>query len=475
MTHGATPRPRVVLAVLAVACAGYAMLQSLVVPALPTLQHDLDTTPTGVTWVFTAYLLSASVSTPIAGRLGDMFGKKRTLLVVMSGLAGGSLIAALATTLPVLIAARAIQGIGGAMFPLAFGIIRDEFPRERVAGGIALISGLLGIGGGLGIVLAGPIIDNLGYHWLFWIPCVVIGATVVATKFLIPESPIRAPGSVDWLGASLLSCWLVCLLLGISEAPQWGWASARTIGLLGIAAVTGAVWVVIEARSMNALVDMQMMQLRPVWSTNLAGFLIGFGLFSAFVLIPQFVQTPPSSGYGFGSSVTQSGLFLVPSTLMMLIAAPFSGRLSRMYGSKVPLVLGAALTMLAFVFLAIAHSSHWQFYAASVLLGIGVGFAFASLANLIVEAVRPDQTGVATGMNAVMRTIGGAIGGQVAASLLAASLLADGYPSEHGYAVTFIVMAGVLAASVAASLAVPGRRPQPAHLVTLADPQGSLE
>jgi len=451
------------------------MLQSLVVPALPTLQRDLHTTPTGVTWVFTAYLLSASVSTPIAGRLGDMFGKKRALLVVMSGLAGGSLIAALATTLPVLIAARAIQGIGGAMFPLAFGIIRDEFPRERVAGGIGLISGLLGIGGGLGIVLAGPIIDNLGYHWLFWIPCVVIGATVVATKFLIPESPIRAPGSVDWLGAALLSCWLVCLLLGISEAPQWGWASARTIGLLGIAAVTGAVWVVIEARTTNALVDMQMMRLRPVWSTNLAGFLIGFGLFSAFVLIPQFVQTPPSSGYGFGSSVTQSGLFLVPSTVMMLIAAPFSGRLSRMYGSKVPLVLGAVLTMLAFVFLAIAHSSHWQFYAASVLLGIGVGFAFASLANLIVEAVKPDQTGVATGMNAVMRTIGGAIGGQVAASLLAASLLADGYPSEHGYEVTFIVMAGVLAASVAASLAVPGGRRHPAHLVTLSDPQGSLE
>ena len=165
------PRTGVVLAVLTLGCAGYAMLQSLVIPALPTLQHDLHTTPSGVTWVFTAYLLSASVATPIAGRLGDMFGKKRALLVVLMGLAGGSLIAALATTLPVLIAARAIQGIGGAIFPLAYGIIRDEFPRERVAGGIALISGLLGIGGGLGIVLAGPILDNLGYHWLFWIPC----------------------------------------------------------------------------------------------------------------------------------------------------------------------------------------------------------------------------------------------------------------------------------------------------------------
>ena len=178
------PRPRLVLAVLALGCAGYAMLQSLVVPALPTLQHDLGTTPSGVTWIFTAYLLSASVATPIAGRLGDMFGKKRTLLVVLAGLGGGSLLAALATTLPVLIAARTIQGIGGAMFPLAFGIIRDEFPRERVAGGIALISGLLGIGGGLGIVLAGPILENLNYHWLFWIPCIVIAVTAIATAAL---------------------------------------------------------------------------------------------------------------------------------------------------------------------------------------------------------------------------------------------------------------------------------------------------
>ncbi len=248
MTNAA-PRTGVVLTVLTLGCAGYAMLQSLVIPALPTLQHDLHTTPTGVTWVFTAYLLSASVATPIAGRLGDMFGKKRALLVVLTGLAGGSLIAALATTLPVLIAARTIQGIGGAIFPLAYGIIRDEFPRERVAGGIALISGLLGIGGGLGIVLAGPILDNLGYHWLFWIPALVVGATVIATLLFIPESPIRAEGSVDWPGAALLSFWLVCVLLAISQAPQWGWTSPRTIGLLVVGLLAGAVWVVIEGRT----------------------------------------------------------------------------------------------------------------------------------------------------------------------------------------------------------------------------------
>ncbi len=211
------------------------MLQSLVVPALPTLQRDLHTTPSGVAWIFTAYLLAASVATPIAGRLGDMFGKKRTLVVVLGGLAAGTLLAALATTLPVMIVARTIQGLGGAIFPLAFGIVRDEFPRERVAGGIALISGLLGVGGGLGIVLAGPILAHLDYHWLFWIPFVVIAATAVATMLIIPESPVRAPGNVNWTGAVLLSA-----LAGLPAASRsarrrrWGWLSARTLGLIGV-------------------------------------------------------------------------------------------------------------------------------------------------------------------------------------------------------------------------------------------------
>src|SRR4249919_2048226 len=207
------------------------MLQSLVIPALPTLQHDLGTTPTGVTWIFTAYLLSASVATPIAGRLGDMFGKKRTLLVVMAGLAGGSLLAALATTLPVLIAARAIQGVGGAIFPLAFGIVRDEFPRERVAGGIGLLSAILGVGGGVGIVLSGVIIEHLDYHWLFWLPLAAIVVAAVATWRLVPESPVRTPGKVNWLAAALMTIGLSAVLLAISQTSEWGWVSARTAGL----------------------------------------------------------------------------------------------------------------------------------------------------------------------------------------------------------------------------------------------------
>jgi len=403
-----------------------------------------------------------------------MFGKKRVLVVALGGLTAGSLLAALVSSLPLMIAARTIQGLGGAIFPLAFGIIRDEFPRERVAGAIALVSGLLGIGGGLGIVLAGPILQGLSYHWLFWIPLGVTAVSTAAAIVFIPESTLRAPGDIHWLGAALLSGWLVALLLAVSEAPTWGWGSVKTIGLVVLGAALAALWVRAESRARHPLVDMRMMRLAGVWTTNLAALLLGFGMYSAFILIPQFVQTARSTGYGFGASVSQAGLFLVPTTITMLIFSPLGGRLSGVVGSKVPLVLGSIITTLAFAVLTIANA-RWEIYVASTLLGMGVGFAFASMANLIVEAVRPEQTGVATGMNTIVRTIGGAIGAEVAASILAANLLAGGLPAKHGYTITFALDTAVLAVGVLAALAVPGRKRQPAHLLTVADSAAAAE
>jgi EmrB/QacA subfamily drug resistance transporter len=455
------------LGVLSLGGGAYALLQSLVVPALPVLQHDLHTSPAGVAWVFTSYLVAASVVTPIAGRLGDMFGKKRVLVVALAGLAVGALLAALVSSLPLMIVARTIQGLGGAIFPLAFGIVRDEFPRERVAGAIALISGILGIGAGLGIVLAGPILQHLSYHWLFWLPLIVTVIATGAAIAFIPESTLRAPGNIHWLGAALLSGWLVALLVAVSEASTWGWGSSKTIGLLVLSALVAAVWVRAESRASHPLVDMTMMRLPGVWTTNLAALLLGFGMYSAFILIPQLVQAPVSTGYGYGASVSQAGLFLVPTTVAMLIFSPIGGRLSGIVGSKVPLVLGSAVTTVSFVVLAEA-SARWEIYVASALLGIGVGFAFAALANLIVEAVPAGQTGVASGMNTIVRTIGGAIGAEVAASILAGNLLASGFPAKHGYTLTFVLCAAVLAFGVLASLAVPGRKRKTVDSATLA-------
>ena len=225
-SHAKRPHYGLTFAVLTMAALAFALLQSMVAPALPDLQNALNTTPTGVSWIFTIYLLSASIATPIAGRLGDMFGKERLLIVVLFCLAVGTIISALSTSIGPMIAGRGLQGIGGAVFPLGIGIVRDEFPRERVATGIALISATFAVGGGIGIMLAGPIIQNLNYHYLFWIPLVPVLIALVATWLWVPESPVLSPGKVNWLGAILLSGWLVCLLLGLSEAPTWHWLSA---------------------------------------------------------------------------------------------------------------------------------------------------------------------------------------------------------------------------------------------------------
>jgi MFS family permease len=262
---------------------------------------------------------------------------------------------------------------------------------------------------------------------------------------------------VHWLGALLLSGWLVAVLLAVSEAPTWGWGSGKTLGLIALGVAIAVVWIWAENRAVHPLVDMTMMRLPGVWTTNLTALLLGFGRYSAFVLIPQFVQTPRSTGYGYGASVSQAGLYLVPTTIAMLIFSPIGGRLSSVVGSKVPLVAGTAVTLLSFVILALA-SAHWEIYVAAALLGIGIGFAFASLANLIVEAVRPDQTGVASGMNTIVRTIGGAVGAEVGASILAANVLKSGFPDKHGYTLTFALCAAVLGVGLLASLAVPGRK-----------------
>jgi EmrB/QacA subfamily drug resistance transporter len=445
-------------AVLALAGATYAVLQSLVAPAIPEIQHEFHTSTTSAAWVLTAYLLSASIFTPILGRLGDMFGKERMLVAVLVVLAAGTLLAAIATNITVLIAGRVIQGAGGAIFPIAFGIIRDEFPREKIPHGVALISAILGVGGGLGIVLAGPIISALSIHWLFWFPLILVVIATILTILFIPESPIKTPGRINWGGAVLLSAWLVCLLVGISEGASWGWTDPRTLGLFVAAAVLLAAWVANELRAPEPLVDMAMMRIRGVWTVNAAAFLIGAGMYSSFVLLPQFTETPTSAGYGFGASVTQAGLFLLPSTVMMLIVSPLAGRMSARVGSRVPLVGGSIGCCLAFVLLAIAHDQRWEIYVASGILGIGIGLAFASLANLIVEAVRPEQTGVATGMNTVMRSLGGSVGSQIGASVIAGTVVGTALPTEHGFELAFIIAAAACFLGAVASLAVP--RPQ---------------
>jgi EmrB/QacA subfamily drug resistance transporter len=450
-------RPGLTLCVLALSALAYVLLQSMVLPALPAIGHALHTTQSNVAWVLTAYLVSASVATPVLGRLGDMFGKRKVLVAVLASLVVGSIVAALTTSLAVMIVARVIQGGGGAIFPLAFSIIRDEFPRERVAGAIGLISAIIGIGAGAAIVLSGPIVEGLSFHWLFWIPGIMSLIAIVATVLWVPESPITSPGRINVRATLTLSGWLVCLLLGVSEGGDWGWTSARVLGLFAGAIALFGAWLATELRADEPLVDVRMMRIPAVWWTNASAMLFGFGMYSLMLAVPAYLQTPTSSGYGFGASITRSGLALLPMSGAMLVAGVLTGALTTRFGSKVPLVLGSVLSALGMFFLSIEHGSEWNFYAAMLMVGLGIGFAFSAMSNLVVEAVPPSQTGVATGMNANVRTIGGSIGSQVVASVIAAGVVAGAVPHEHGYVVAFVVMGAALGGAGVAAAFVPSR------------------
>jgi EmrB/QacA subfamily drug resistance transporter len=448
----------VTLAVLTTAALAYALLQTMIAPALPAIQHDLGVSTTSVTWVLTIYLLSASIATPVIGRLGDMFGKERMLVLVLVLFSAGCLVSALAHSLGLLIAGRAIQGAAGAVFPLAIGIIRDEFPRERVAAGIGLLSATFGIGGGIGLVLAGVLVDQLSWEWIFWFGLVLSLGATLATHLFVPESPVKTPGRVDVPGAILLSGGLSALLLAVSQGNAWGWGSGRIMGLFALSAVLFGVWARFELRVPQPLVDVRLLRDRGVWTTNLTGLLVGFGMFGSYLLIPQLVQTSPEAGYGFGASVTEAGLFLLPSAAVMLFAGPLAGVLGNRVGSKTPLLLGIAICAAGFALLAVVHDARWEIYAGSALMGLGIGMSFASMANLIVEAVPQTKTGEATGMNTIMRTVGGALGAQIAASIVSGHLLASGIPKESGYSEAFAVSAAAMLLAGLAALLIP-RRP----------------
>jgi predicted MFS family arabinose efflux permease len=422
------------------------MLQSLIGPVLPTIQHELGTSQNTATWVLTAYLLSASVATPILGRVGDMVGKNRTLVVVLVAVALGCLLAALAPTIGVLIAARVIQGAGGAVFPLAFGILRDELPPAGVHKAVGTLSAVIAVGSGLGVVLAGPVVDLLGMRWLFWLPLFVVFPAALAAHLWIPDSPVRTRGRVNWVATVLLSGWLVALLLAVSQAPSWGWGSPGVLGLIAVAVAGLVAWTLVELRSRNPLIDMRMLRLPAVWPTNTVALLFGAAMFAAWAFLPQLVQART----GFGASVTEAGLLMLPMLVTMFVAGLVSGRLP--VTPRVQLAVAAAFTALANLGLAVAHTQRWEIAAWSALLGLAIGLAFSAMTTLVVQAVPPSQTGAASGTNANLRTIGGSIGAAVMSSIVTAA------PGNSGYTDGFAVFAVVSLVAVAAALLVPSAR-----------------
>ncbi|MCC6831214.1 MAG: MFS transporter [Thermoleophilia bacterium] len=469
---------RLTLAGLVTSALAFALMQTLLIPALPVLQRELGTSQEWITWTITVYLLTGSVVTPIFGRLGDQYGKVRMAVISLGVFLVGSLGALVSWDVASLVVARGVQGVGAAVFPLAYAIIRDEFPERDWSVAMGVVSATLGVGGGIGIVAAGVIVDNASWRWLFALSAVVGLLALVLVWRFIPESPVRSPSRVDVPGALLLSGGLVCLLVALTEGEPQGWGSPAIIGLFAASAVLLAAWGVAESRIAQPMVDLRMLARRTVLFTNLTALMSGFALYATWVLLPTFFQLPanlpaelrPLADYGFGTSVTVAGLWMLPTSCAIIVAGPVGGLLGRRFGARLPLAAGMLLLAAGCAGIALWHGSPTPVAVSFLVAGLGIGFSFAAMPRLIVGAVAPTETAVATGMNNVIRTVGGVVGAQIAAVLVAAHHVNGGpVPAERGFTIAFWVSVAGAVVGAGTAFLISGRRARPVAVAVSAD------
>jgi MFS family permease len=432
--------PRGLIIGLSIVVLTVAILQTAVVPVLGVIAHQLNSSTVGVSWAVTANLLAAAAATPLIGRLADLHSKKHVLLVVLAVVLAGSLLAATTSSLPLLIVGRILQAASFGLYPVGVAILREELAEDRIVSAMSVMSGTLGFGGGTGLVVVGLLVDHgADYHRVFWL---TTGFTVLAIGIVVVMVPARqrsATGTIDWLGAAGLAVALSAVLLSITQGHSWGWTSPKTLGCAALGIITLIGWWLWERRATQPLVSTEMLTRRPIMLTNLATVFVGMGLYFAFLGLTQFVQMPHAvGGYGFGATVLQASVvYLLPGALTGFVVALVSGRFIDRFGARPVLVVAAAAGITGFGFIALAHSAPWQVIAASVLANAYISLGYGALPALVVNEVSSGETGVATGMNAIARTIGSSIAAAIVAVLLGRTVSGTRVPMESSFIVIF--------------------------------------
>jgi len=453
---------RAIVAVLAFVGIVASMMQTLLIPMIKDLPQLLTTGPDNAAWVITSTLLSGAIATPIMGRLGDLYGKRRMLILSLAIMVAGALVNALTSDLLITIAGRALQGFGMSAIPLGIGLMRDLLPRERLGSAMALMSSSMGVGSGLGLPAAALIAQHTDWHLLFYSAAGLGALCIALTLLVVPESPIRAQGTFDILGAIGLSAGLVLLLLPITKGSAWGWTSGTTLGLFAAAVVVLALWGVLELHRAAPLVDLRTTVRPAMLFTNLASITVGASFLVVSLVLPQLLQLSEATGYGLGRSMVVAGLLMAPLGLTMMFTAPIYARLSAKYGPKSTLILGMVIITTGYVAGLGLMSAPWQSLVIAVILGLGIGLAYSSLPALIIAAAPASETGAANGLNTLMRSIGGAAASAVTGMVLAdtAHQVDDSTaPTMHGFRLSFLIAAGAIAIGLVTALFLPRDRP----------------
>ncbi|QIS15430.1 MFS transporter [Nocardia arthritidis] len=453
--------PALLIATLGTVGVVVSLMQTLVIPIIPKLPTLLNTSASNASWVVTATLLAGAVATPISGRLGDMFGKRRVLFANLVLLVAGSVVCATFSSLVPEIVGRSLQGAAVGAIPLGISIMRDELPAEKVGGAMAIMSATLGVGGALGLPLAAAIAQNYDWHMLFWTAGALGLLCAVLCFIFVPESPVHTPARFDFGGAVGLSIALLALLIPITKGADWGWASASTLGLFGLSVVVFLIWGFFELRQKSPLVDLRVSARPRVLFTNIASIAVGFALYGMSMTFPQLLMAPEKTGYGFGLTMVNAGLALAPTGFVMMLLSPVSAKLSASRGPKVTLALGSAVIAAGYLCALVLMNSVWEIMVASMIIAGGIGLAYAAMPALIMGAVPITETAAANGLNSLMRSIGTSTSSAVMSVVLAHMTMQLGkfvLPSRDGFHTTFLIATAAAAAGILISLCIPMRK-----------------
>lgn len=453
--------PALLLAVLALAGMGASFMQTIVVPIQPLLPELLNASPSDAAWVITSTLVAGTVCTPIAGRLGDMYGKRRIAMALLLLQVAGGFLAALSYSLIPMVIARVLQGMAAGVIPLGIAILRDTLPPQRLGSAIALVSATLGVGGALGLPLSAGVAEAFDWHVLFWCAAGIALLCFALFALFVPVSTLRSPGRIDFGGVAGLAIALVAILVPITRGGEWGWNAPVTLIPLITGVVVLLAWGIYELRvPRSPLVDLRVAARRPVLLTNLASAAMGFALFSSNIVFPQLLQLPVETGIGLGRSLLDAGIALAPAGIAMMLLSPLAGRLEHRYGPKPLFIAGAGVIASSYAISLVLRSDLWHIIAINTLIGVGVGLGYAAMPALIMRAVPATETGSANGVNTLMRSMGSSIASAVAGAALALSTIDYGSfsgPSESGFVLTLALGLGAALLCIAVAIFIPTR------------------
>ncbi len=431
------------------------VISSLGAPLIPTIARDLHASLSATQWSLTVTLLVGAVASPVVGRLGDGPHRRTVLLACLATVTAGGAVAALATSLPVLVAGRALQGLGLALMPLTMASARDRLAPAAAARAIAALSVIAAVGVGLGYPITGFIAEHFDAAAAFWFGAIASAAAFVAAVVFVPPPERPAPRApLDVAGAVLIGGGLVALLIALEKGPDLGWGSPTTLGLLAGAAVLLTAWTRTELRVEAPLVELRLVRRPAVVIANVTGLVLGVAMYLGISIMTQFVQLPGA----LGESVFVAGLTLVPLSAASSLSSRLLPAVRGRIGARATIPAGAASIAVGMLFFAATGDALWEAFVTMGVVGLGLGFTFAAMPGLIVGSVPPNETSSAMSFYQVTRYVGFSIGSGLAVTMLRAFGDGSGPPPASAYRATFVVGALLCLAAAALAWSLPGQR-----------------